>query len=76
MEEAFLLKDKTKFSKLYLRKTAEVEEGKNKEQKLRVATEKVFFRKKTTKLVKNTGPKEEDLRSAYIYELPFTITEA
>lgn len=76
MEEAFRLKDRTKFSKLYLRKTAEVEDGKSKEQKLRVATEKVFFHKKTTKLVKSTGPKEEDLRSAYIYELPFTINEA
>jgi hypothetical protein len=74
LEEAFQLKDRTKFSKLHLKKVVEAQESK--EHKLKLASDKVVFRKKNVnKGVVSRATQEEDLKSAYLYELPFNISE-
>lgn len=67
----FQLKDRTKYSRLHLKKEAETE-GKS-DPKLKVASDKVVFVKRPGKLGRSS--KEEDLKSAYAYELPYSVTE-
>jgi hypothetical protein len=68
----FQLKDRAKYSRLHLKKEADAE-GKS-EPKLKVASDKVVFVKRQSKQAGRCS-KEEDLKSAYVYELPYSITE-
>lgn len=44
---------------------------------MKVASDNIIFRKMNAeKSIENSKAREEDLKSVYVYELPYNITEA
>ncbi len=76
LEDALKLNDKTKLSKLHIRKAYVEDKTVHEEYQYKMANDKIVFQKIVPNVTAfSANILEADERSAYVYELPFNFDE-